>query len=95
MHTVSFPPSEDVFAFVSEPISLLSTHCIKNSSKGQDSTIGIAYPGSGPTVRAVRTTTLPLVTLVWTSKDSIVAADHDYQPYVSSETEVDEADQKS
>ena len=32
-------------------------------------------------------TSLPLVTLVWTSEDSIVAADHDRQPYVFSGNE--------
>ena len=32
-------------------------------------------------------TTLPLVTLVWTSEDSIVAAGHDCQPYVFSGNE--------
>lgn len=50
--------------------------------KGHDSTISIVYPGSGPVVRTVSMTTLPLVTLVWTSEDAIVAAGHDCQPYV-------------
>jgi actin related protein 2/3 complex subunit 1A/1B len=40
-----------------------------------------------PAVRTVRTTTLPLVTLVWTSEDAIVAAGHDCQPYVFSGNE--------
>jgi len=54
---------------------------------GHDSTISIVYPGSGPAVRTVRMTTLPLVTLVWTSEDAIVAAGHDCQPYVFSGNE--------
>ena len=49
------------------------------------STIGITYPGSG--VRTVGMTTLPLVTLVWTSEDSVVAADGDCQSYVFSGNE--------
>jgi len=53
---------------------------------GHDSTISIAYPASGA-VRTVRITTLPLVTLVWASEDSIVAAGHDCQPYVFSGNE--------
>ena len=55
--------------------------------KGHDSTISIVYPGSGPAVHTVRISTLPLVTLVWTSEDAIVAAGHDCQPYVFSGNE--------
>jgi len=54
---------------------------------GHDSTISIVYPGSAPAVRTVRMATLPLVTLVWTSEDAIVAAGHDCQPYVFSGNE--------
>ncbi|TCD70937.1 hypothetical protein EIP91_000843 [Steccherinum ochraceum] len=46
-----------------------------------DSTITIVYPG-GPAIYSIRSNTLPLVTLTWTSEDSIVAAGHDCQPYV-------------
>jgi len=54
---------------------------------GHDSTISIVYPGSGPVIHTIRMTTLPLVTLVWASEDSIVAAGHDCQPYVFSGNE--------
>jgi len=54
---------------------------------GHDSTITIVYPGSGPAVLTVRVSTLPLVTLIWTSEDAIVAAGHDCQPYVFSGNE--------
>ncbi|KAJ4475719.1 actin-related protein ARPC3 [Lentinula aciculospora] len=47
-----------------------------------DSSISIAYPG-GP-VHNIRMPTLPLVTLTWTSEDTIVAAGHDCQPIVFS-----------
>ncbi|KAF9068309.1 WD40-repeat-containing domain protein [Rhodocollybia butyracea] len=47
-----------------------------------DSSISIAYPG-GP-VHNIRMPTLPLVTLTWTTEDSIVAAGHDCQPLVFS-----------
>ncbi|KAF5357960.1 hypothetical protein D9756_001459 [Leucocoprinus leucothites] len=46
-----------------------------------DSSITIVYPG-GPTVYTVRLPTLPLVTLSWTSEESIVAAGHDCRPLV-------------
>jgi len=51
-----------------------------------DSTVTIVYP-SGPTILNVKITTLPIVTLVWTSEDSVVAAGHDCQPYVFSGSE--------
>ena len=60
---------------------------VKHAPEGHDSTIGIVYPGSGPALCTVRMTTLPLVTLDWTSKDSIAVAGHDRQPYVFSENE--------
>ena len=44
-----------------------------------DSSINIVYPGSGPAVCTVRIASRHSV---WTSGDSIVAADHDCQPYV-------------
>ncbi|THH27421.1 hypothetical protein EUX98_g6758 [Antrodiella citrinella] len=46
-----------------------------------DSTINIVYPG-GPAIYTIRSSTLPLVTLTWTSEDTIIAAGHDCQPYV-------------
>jgi len=54
---------------------------------GHDSTISVVYPGSGPTIHTVRMSTLPLVTLIWASEDSVVAAGHDCQPYVFSGNE--------
>ena len=52
-----------------------------------DSAISIVDPESEPAVCTVGMTTLPLVTLVWTSEDSVVAADRDCQPYVFSGNE--------
>lgn len=48
---------------------------------GHDSSINIAYPG-GPAVLSVKLSILPLVTLTWTTEESIVAAGHDCQPLV-------------
>ncbi|THU88612.1 WD40 repeat-like protein [Dendrothele bispora CBS 962.96] len=48
---------------------------------GHDSTINVVYPG-GPTVHIIRMSTLPLITLAWTSEQTIVAAGHDCQPLV-------------
>ncbi|KAF9482825.1 WD40 repeat-like protein [Pholiota conissans] len=45
-----------------------------------DSSISIAYP-NGPLIN-IRMPSLPLVSLVWTSEDSIVAAGHDCRPIV-------------
>jgi actin related protein 2/3 complex subunit 1A/1B len=88
VHTVSFSPSGDVLAFACQSATFLSLrHNIEYVPKGHDSTISIVYPGSGPAIRTVRITTLPLVTLVWASEDSIVAAGHDCQPYVFSGNE--------
>lgn len=53
---------------------------------GHDSSINIVYPG-GPTVYNIRISSLPFVTLTWTSEDSIVAAGHDCQPVVFSGSE--------
>ncbi|KAJ3548754.1 hypothetical protein NMY22_g1139 [Coprinellus aureogranulatus] len=51
-----------------------------------DSTINIVYP-SGPAVYSVRLPSLPLVSLTWTSENSIVAAGHDCRPLVFSGSE--------
>ncbi len=48
---------------------------------GHDSSINIVYPG-GPAVYSVKLSILPLVTLTWTTEESIVAAGHDCQPLV-------------
>lgn len=48
------------------------------SSSGHDSTITVVYPGSGAIT--VKSTSLPHVTLTWTSEYSFVAAGHDCQP---------------
>ncbi|KAI0703563.1 actin-like protein ARPC3 [Cytidiella melzeri] len=50
-----------------------------------DSSVSIVYPG-GPAVFNIRMSTLPLVTLAWTSEESLVAAGHDCQPFVFSGT---------
>ncbi|XP_006458019.1 hypothetical protein AGABI2DRAFT_190402 [Agaricus bisporus var. bisporus H97] len=46
-----------------------------------DSSITIVYPG-GPAIYTIRSPSLPLVTLAWTSEESIVAAGHDCKPLV-------------
>jgi len=51
-----------------------------------DSSISIVYPG-GPAVQRIAISTLPYVTLTWTSEDSIIAAGHDCQPVVYSGSE--------
>ncbi|PPQ98827.1 hypothetical protein CVT24_003381 [Panaeolus cyanescens] len=51
-----------------------------------DSSISIVYPG-GPAVYTIRMSTLPFVSLTWTSEDSIVAAGHDCRPIVFSGNE--------
>ncbi|KAF9469238.1 actin-related protein ARPC3 [Collybia nuda] len=50
-----------------------------------DSSISVVYPG-GP-VHNIRISSLPFLTLTWTSEDSIVAAGHDCQPVVFSGSE--------
>ncbi|KAF8584077.1 actin-like protein ARPC3 [Ramaria rubella] len=44
-----------------------------------DSSVTIVYPAA-PAVITVKVSTLPYVTLAWTSEDSLVAAGHDCQP---------------
>ncbi|KAF8636664.1 hypothetical protein AX17_003470 [Amanita inopinata Kibby_2008] len=51
-----------------------------------DSSLNIVYPG-GQTIYNVRIPTLPLVTLAWTSENTVVAAGHDCQPLVFSGSE--------
>ncbi|KAF8965218.1 actin-related protein ARPC3 [Flammula alnicola] len=46
-----------------------------------DSSISIVYP-SGPVIHNIRMPSLPLVSLVWCSEDTIVAAGHDCRPLV-------------
>ncbi|KAI1794672.1 actin-like protein ARPC3 [Ganoderma leucocontextum] len=48
---------------------------------GHDSSINVVYPG-GPAVYNIKLSILPLVTLTWTTEESIVAAGHDCQPLV-------------
>lgn len=57
-----------------------------NASVGHDSSLTIVYPG-GPTIINIKLSSLPVVTLVWTAEDAIVAAGHDCQPYVFSGSE--------
>ncbi|KAF8559729.1 WD40 repeat-like protein [Imleria badia] len=68
-------------------------HAVSFSPSGEilafashDSSISIVYPG-GPVVQSIRISTLPYVTLTWTSEESIVAAGHDCQPVVFSGSE--------
>jgi actin related protein 2/3 complex, subunit 1A/1B len=56
------------------------------TAPGHDSAVSIVYP-SGPTICTVKIPSLPLVTLTWTSENSIVAAGHDCQPLVFSGSE--------
>jgi len=51
-----------------------------------DSSISIIYP-AGPTAHNIRMPTLPLVSLTWTSEDTIIAAGHDCRPLVFSGSE--------
>ncbi|OAX39361.1 WD40 repeat-like protein [Rhizopogon vinicolor AM-OR11-026] len=51
-----------------------------------DSSISIVYPG-GPFIYNIRISSLPYVTLSWTSEDALVAAGHDCQPVVFSGSE--------
>ena len=88
VHTVSFSPSGGVLAFAGKSIAPpLCRRNVEYALEGHDSTITVVYPGSGPAIHIVRMSTLPLVTLVWASEDSIVAAGHDCQPYVFSGNE--------
>jgi len=48
-----------------------------------DSSISIVYP-SGPVIYNIRITSLPFVTLTFTSEDALVAAGHSCQPIVFS-----------
>ena len=86
VHAVGFSPSGDVLAFASKYPLYLTRRAVVygfNTCSGHDSSISIVYPG-GPAIYTIRTTTLPLVTLTWTSEESIVAAGHDCQPFVFS-----------
>ena len=53
---------------------------------GHDSSVTIAYPG-GPVVYTIKLSSLPLLTLAWTSENSLIAAGHDCQPLVFSGSE--------
>lgn len=66
----------------------LSSHAIHQlrSLTGHDSSINIVYPG-GPAIHNIRMPSLPLVSLIWTSEDTIVAAGHDCRPLVFSGSE--------
>jgi actin related protein 2/3 complex, subunit 1A/1B len=87
VHTVGFSPSGDVLAFASQYHFL--HHCDYYADThglftGHDSSVSVVYPGEGGAVFNIRISTLPFVTLTWTSEDSIVAAGHDCQPVVFS-----------
>ncbi|PPQ93223.1 hypothetical protein CVT25_015221 [Psilocybe cyanescens] len=53
-----------------------------------DSSINIVYPG-GPVIHNIRMPSLPLVSLIWTSEDTIVAAGHDCRPLIFSGSEAE------
>jgi hypothetical protein len=68
------------------PVRFIHPHLLHLNliiSTGHDSTVTIVYPG-GPAIYTVRLTTLPIVTLSWTSEESLVGAGHDCQPLVFS-----------
>ena len=52
-----------------------------NVSAGHDSTITLVYP-TGPAVYSIRMPSLPLISLTWTSEDTVIAAGHDCRPLV-------------
>jgi actin related protein 2/3 complex subunit 1A/1B len=47
--------------------------------KGHDSIVTIVYTFV-PSVITMKMTTLPYVTLIWTSEDALIAVGHDCQP---------------
>ncbi|KZT09756.1 actin-like protein ARPC3 [Laetiporus sulphureus 93-53] len=51
-----------------------------------DSSISIVYPG-GPAMYTIKLSSLPLLTLTWTTENALVAAGHDCQPLVFSGSE--------
>jgi len=66
IHSVAFSPSGDALAFT-----------------GHDSSINIAYPaadGGPPALINVRTTNLPLLSLMWQSETRVIAVGHDCSP---------------
>jgi len=71
VHAVGFSPSGDVLAFASH-----------------DSSISIVYPGiSNVPTYTIKLSSLPLLTLTWTTENSIIAGGHDCQPLVFSGSE--------
>ena len=80
MHSVGFSPSGDVLAFASKfgVWQFSGSSRVYDRCAGHDSSISIVYPGQ--TVITVKGTTLPYVSLTWTSEDALVAAGHDCQP---------------
>lgn len=62
-------------SFLSNSINLNLIYC----DPGHDSSINIVYPG-GPAVFNIRISTLPFVSLTWTSESTLIAAGHDCQP---------------
>ena len=65
---VSEPP-------IFQPQILISTHLYQ----GHDSSVTVVYPSSNA-IFHVRTSSLPFVTLTWTSEEGLIAAGHDCQP---------------
>jgi len=51
---------------------------------GHDSTVTIVYPGPSPTLINIKINSLPYVTLIWVSEESLVTAGHDCQPVLFS-----------
>ena len=70
--------------FLPSPVSAIFCASISYPSSmrvGHDSSINIVYPG-GPAVYTIKLPILPLVTLTFTTEESVVAAGHDCQPLV-------------
>jgi len=74
--------------FSRSPVCVLATGasgcpCPNRVCIGHDSTISVVYPNAdAPVVYSIRLPSLPLVSLTWTSENSIVAAGHDCRPLV-------------
>lgn len=66
------------------PVSIRSTEHNETHQPfllGHDASVTVIYPGSNA-IFSVRTSSLPFVTLSWTSEESLLAAGHDCQPFL-------------
>lgn len=86
VHAVAFSPSGDLLAFASKSIWVAfsrKSQLISPMIIGHDSTITLVNPQLG--AQTIRISTLPYVTLIFTSESTIVAAGHDCQPLLFSD----------